>query len=404
MAKKILFIVTHSEYGGAQRFFHSLISRLNKNEYDMSVAFGAGDKDNTASIDYLGSELTKLGINTHKLEHLVRSPSVISDIKAVFEIRKLIKKEKPETLFLGSSKAGFVGALATVFPSRIKGLRVIYRIGGWTFNDPWPAWKRKFWVILERISASWKDVIIVNNKRDYDDAKRLKINSREGCVLIHNGVDVFNESFLRMEVARLALFEKMKNGKNESNERNGGNAGLMRAKFIIGTIANFYKTKGIEYLIVAMDKLKNDYPAEDLALVIIGDGPGRVELENLIHDCDLKDRVFLTGQIENASKYLRAFDIYVQPSLKEGFPWSVLDAMTAKLPVVATSVGAVPEMIDNGQNGLTVEPRKPGQLVSAILKLIRDDHMRSEFGIQANQKVHFNFDIETMIKKTKALL
>ena len=105
---------------------------------------------------------------------MARGINPIKDIAAVFELRKLIKDFSPDTLFLVSSKAGFIGSLATVFPARIK-TRVIYRIGGWSFNDPWPIWKKWLWIILEWLSARWKDIIIVNNLYDLESANKLKI-------------------------------------------------------------------------------------------------------------------------------------------------------------------------------------------------------------------------------------
>lgn len=387
--KKILFVITHFEYGGAQRFVYTLASNLKKDEYDVTVATGKAAKNDNSVLDFLDTELGKLGIKTLKLNNLVRNPDFIKDIRAVFEIRKLIKSTKPDTLFLVSSKTGFNGSLASVFPSRIKGLRVIYRIGGWTFNDPWPKWKRKLWIVLERISASWKDIIIVNSQKDFDDGKRHKINSREGCVLVHNGIDPYEEKYLEKEDARLRLFRDIENSSR-----------LFQSGIIVGTIANLYETKGLKYLVSVAKQLRK----EDVAFIVIGDGPLRKELTELIKKEGLKEKVFLTGQIADASKYLKAFDIYLQPSVKEGFPWTVLEAMTAKLPVIATSVGAVPEMIEDGKSGFIVAPKKPAQIAQAILKLIEDDHARREFGIQANQKVHFNFDLETMLKKIKALL
>src|SRR3989344_1415521 len=133
--KKILFIITQSEYGGAQRFLHTLVARLDPARYAVIVASGqTSDRE-----DFLEKELSGL---------------------------------------------------------RIPFRRVIYRIGGWSFNDPLPRWKRMLWRLLERISAYWKDIIIVNSAHDYDQARRLGFRPRQRFVLIHNGIDPFKITLL----------------------------------------------------------------------------------------------------------------------------------------------------------------------------------------------------------------
>jgi glycosyltransferase involved in cell wall biosynthesis len=99
-----------------------------------------------------------------------------------------------------------------------------------------------------------------------------------------------------------------------------------------------------------------------------------------------------------------AFDIFVLPSVKEGFPWALIEAMAAKLPVVATSVGAVPEIIEDGKNGILVGPAKPEQLAGKINDLLNDERLQQELGIQAHQAVLFKFSLEKMVREVEAIL
>ncbi len=382
---RVLFVITQSEFGGAQHFVYNFLSRLEPDRYEVLVAIGS---DGNGEFTY---ELKKLGIPVHHLKLLKRDINPGQDIKAVFEIRNLIKKFVPQTLFLNSSKAGFIGSLATVFPKRIVGLKVVYRIGGWSFNDPWPSWKRNFWKILEKKSAKWKDIIVVNNKHDLDQAEKLNIRPRGKVVLIHNGIDVYRTDHLPQEEARLRLFEKI--------SRYSGK--IFQIKNIIGTIANFYPTKGLEYLILAAKEFK---ARDDTAFFIIGDGEERPKLEKLIKENGLGKKVFLLGSIPEAKKLLQAFDIFVLPSVKEGFPWALIEAMAAKIPVIATSVGAVPEIIDNGKNGFMVAPRDPKALSSRIKEVLASDHLKKEFAIQGNQTVLFKFSEDKMVKEIEGLI
>ncbi len=378
--KRVLFLITQSELGGAQRFLYELISRLDPDKYAMSIAAGSdGDKE------FL-SALAKINTNCKILKYLKREVNLFNDVRAVFELRGYIRKVSPDILFLNSSKAGFIGSLAAVFPKKIRNLKVIYRIGGWTFNDPWPKWKKRLWVILEKISARWKDVIIVNNKHDFIQAQELKIIPKEKIKLVHNGIDTYKINFLPASEARLKLFEKI--------ARYSGK--IFQTKTLVGTVANLYPAKGLDYLLSAASHFKND---DDIAFVVIGDGPERAKIEKTITEKGLSKKVFLVGRLPEASQYLTAFDIFVLPSVKEGFPWSVLEAMAAKVPVIATRVGAVPEIIEDGKNGFLVEPENPQAIAEKIKEIQENDYLKQELGIQGHQTVLFKFGADQMVKE-----
>src|SRR3989344_2626375 len=149
LKKRILFVITQSELGGAQKFLFNLTSHLDKEVYDFQVAVGSsgnGDFLRVMKADDVPCQILKF---------LKREPA-ISDIRAIFEIRGLIKNYRPDVLFLNSSKAGFIGSLASVFPMKINAMKVIYRIGGWTFNDPWPKWKKWHYLIFRKLRRKKK--------------------------------------------------------------------------------------------------------------------------------------------------------------------------------------------------------------------------------------------------------
>lgn len=383
--RRVLFIITQSEMGGAQRFVFEIVSRLNHDKYDLLITVGSDGEG-----EFL-KQLDKVGIRYKVIHELKRDISPINDIKSIFAIRKIIKDFRPNTLFLNSSKAGFIGSLASKFKTADLKFKVIYRIGGWSFNDPWPKWKKKLWLILEKVSAPWKDIIVVNSEQDLNQAKALNIKPQEKVVSIHNGIDIYKLEYLPREEARLRLFEKI--------ARSSGK--IFQADIIIGTIANLYPTKDLPTLIETAEHFKNN---DSVVFLIIGDGPERSNIEKLIEEKGLKHKIILLGQLENAKKYLPTFDIFVLPSVKEGFPWALVEAMAAKLPVIATRVGAVPEIIENGKNGFIVEPSKPELLAGKIKEILSNDHLSQELGIQAHQTVLFRFTLEKMVTEIESLL
>lgn len=389
--KRVLFVITQSEFGGAQRFLYELTTRLDKEKYEILVASG-GQKS-----EFLKS-LGEKNIKTKKLRFLKREINPIFDCLAIIELVKLINRFKPDYLHLSSSKAGFLGSIAgfkikLLRPKKFKDLQIIYRIGGWSFNDPWPLWKKKLFVATEKITAQFKDIIVVNNKSDYEQAIRLKIKPKKELKLIYNGIDALKTEFLGKDEARLHLFKNL--------SKNYGK--IFQADFIAGTIANFYSTKGLDYLIEAVNILKSNLNIQNCKFLIIGDGQQKTELESKIRNYKLENDLILTGHIPEAHKYMRAFDFFVLPSVKEGLPWVILQAMTAKLPIIATRVGGLPEIIEDGKNGILVEPKKPLEMAKAIKYILENERARQEFGLEAHQTVLFKFPIEKMVRETEAL-
>lgn len=381
LKKRVLFIITQSEMGGAQRFLFNFVSNLDPNKYEIKVAMGSDGGGE------LLRKLVEIKIECIVLNNLKRDVSLWKDFIAVKDINNLINSFRPDSLFLLSSKAGFIGSLGSIWPKKLKSLRVIYRIGGWTFNDPWSNLIKKSWIFLEKKSSSWKDVIIVNNQNDFDQALSLHIKPKEKLVLIHNGLDPYKINFKNHEEARKFIIEKIKTTKEP--------------KRVIGTIANLYPAKGIEFFVKSAKHFSDN---EDSIFVIIGDGKDRDKLERIIRDEGLNERVFILGQVDNASEYITAFDVFVLSSIKEGFPWVLLEAMSAKVPVIATSVGAVPEIIEDGKNGFIVPPKRPDVLAMRIKEVLNNEHLRKEFSILAHQSILFKFSSDKMIKASEELL
>src|SRR4030042_1929721 len=365
--------------------------------YEVVVAAGPeGDNENG-----LLSALEKTGINVIRLKYMRRTINPFFDTLGFFEIKRILKKQKPDIVFLCSTKAGAIGSLAAYLYRRFTHQRksahssearqnqrvsarpkVIYRIGGWTFNDPWPNWKKKLYILVEKYTAKFKDYIVNNASSDKKQAIELGIKPKKELTLIHNGIDVsrLEKEFLIREKARKEL-------------------NLNQSDFVVGAIANFYPPKGLKYLIEAASLLSG----KDIKFIIIGDGEERTLLEKVIEEKNLKNNFILKGVIPEAYRYLKAFDIFVLPSVKEGFPWTILEAMSAEVPVIATKVGAVPEVIRNNKNGILIEPENPQQISGAIEMLIDDKGLQEILAKEGKKIVTEEFNLKTMVKKYEAL-
>ena len=254
---------------------------------------------------------------------------------------------------------------------------------GWVFNEPLSYFKKRFYYYAEKWTARWKDKIICINTLDYGIAKdRLKIPETK-LALIHHGLDLSQYNFLPREEAR-----KMIGARLAQN--------LTADTILIGSIANLYATKGFEYFIEALKLLKSPIKA-----VIIGEGSEREKLQVKSRESRVESHLFFSGRIENAAELLPAFDLYVCSSVKEGFPYSILEAMAAGLPIVSTNVGGIPDMILDGENGLLCEPKNAKVLVDKINLLINNNELKQKFAARAQVDVSTQFTMEKMIGETR---
>ena len=315
--KKLLYVVTQGEWGGAQRYIFDLATNIPKNQFSISVALGSEGSGE------LKTKLTENNIPVITIKNLIRNINPIKDIKTFIELFRLIKKEKPDIIHLNSSKAGILGSIAARFA---KTPNIIYTAHGWVFNEPLPYFKKTLYYILEKFTANFKSKIICVSDYDRKVAIEKNIAKPEKLIAIHNGIDVKKLHFYSKAEARSILSKYIGKSIEEKTE-------------IIGTIGNLYKTKGHTLLIKAAEQIP------DKIFIIIGDGPERKNLESIISNLNLKKRVFIAGYIDDAHRFLKGFDLFILPSLKEGFPYIILEAIAAKIPIIASGVGGIPEIL-----------------------------------------------------------
>ncbi len=349
---KILYAITKSNWGGAQRYLYDLASNLPTSGWEVKVVAG-GRGILTEKLQAAGIKTGTLPI-LQKTSSLLRSLFSFVNFKAAWDLRKIIKEERPDVLHLNSSKIMGLGALAAL---GLK-IKVVSTIHGWPFLEPrfFPAKALIF--ILSWLSAIFQDKIILITKRDFNIAKKI-IPSKK-LNYIPNGIGPID--FLVRREARTFLGGKI-------GRQIPDNAAL------IGTIAELTKNKGLEYLIKAARFL---VPDSEFMVMIIGEGEKRKELEALITKYKLQNTVFLLGFIPEASRYLKGFDIFVLPSLKEGLPYTALEALAAGLPVVATEVGGLPDIAETAKSCFLVPPGNPEALAAAIEKLISEKKGRDK--------------------------
>ncbi len=350
---KIFYLITTPKIAGAEKQLFELAKRLNKDNYDIFVCTIMGE-DNGELLKKLRDEGIRCGsldIN-HKWQFL-----------KVFKLTYLLKKENPKILqsflFFDNLIARFFGKLMRI-PIIISGQRNV------------ETHRSKLRNLLEKATINFSDFIISNTIA----GKTILINreklNEEKIKVIYNGI--------HLEPVHV----RANNGECP----------------VIGFVGRLEEQKGINFLLEAISLLNN----KRVKLLIIGDGKEKESLKLKAEELKINNCVEFLGRKENAWDYMKNFDIFVLPSLWEGMPNVVLEAMSQEKIVITTNVGGIPEMIINGENGFLIEPANSKQLSKKIeyaLSLPEQEKRRIEEN--ARKTVEKNFSIDRMVKEYEEL-
>ncbi|MEI6528132.1 MAG: glycosyltransferase [bacterium] len=387
---KVLYCITKSNFGGAQKYVFDLTTSLPKDKYEAVVLMGGEG--------LLKTRLEEKNIRTIILPTLDRDVNFWKDIRSFFRLIKTFRQEKPGIIHLNSSKMGLMGGLAARIFSLGGKLRftdyrpkIIFTGHGWAFNEDRSWWQKKIIYCLHcfTILLSTKTIAVSESTK-----QQIAKNGRLGekIVIIRNGigpVDFHSRENSRQEILKL-LPDNLDLGD----------------KVWLGTISELHKNKGLKYVIEAMHLLHIsciDEPQNMPVLIIIGYGEKRQKLQERIDRYKLNNFIFLVGKIDNAALYLKALDIFTLTSITEAFPYSILEAGQAGLPIIASAVGGIPEIIDDMADGILLKPKEPEEIMKAIEFLIKNPSKSVEFGHSIKTKINSGFTKGLMVKETLEL-
>lgn len=372
MKKKILFLVTKSNYGGAQRYVADLATALPRDQFDVVVAFGPAPEGGPGA---LAERLTEAGIRTTLVDALGRDINFADDWQAFRELVGCFSSERPDIVHLNSSKAGGLGALAARI-ARVP--RIIFTVHGFPADENRSAFQ-KFLIHL----ATWLTLILAHHTiliaTDAFERARRMPGVRRKISLVHNGITtpVFlpkNEA--RKELATLAL-------------------DLPAGATWIGSVGELHPNKNYAVAIDALPSLP-----QEMHLVIIGGGEEREALLKRAQEKGVASRVHLLGYVPDAAKYLRAFDCFVLPSRKEGLPYVLLEAGYAYVPVIGSDIPGIRDVILPDFTGLRVPPDDAGALANAITRVLTDATLARSLSDELLKRVQKTFSRDTMLEKT----
>jgi glycosyltransferase involved in cell wall biosynthesis len=356
--KRILYIITRPDLGGAQTHVKDLIEGFSES-YDIHLAVGWEGA--------LTEALKGSGISVHLLSHLKRSLNFSSDIQAIRETVALIEQIQPHLIHTHSSKAGIVGRVA----GKIVGVPTIFTAHGWGFSPGTPKLRGIIALLAEKFGAILAEKIICVSDNDRELALKKGVGDRDSLVTIRYGL--CDRDFPLADPA----FEPPR--------------AIM--------VARFSEQKDQTTLLQALAKLRDS----KIQLDFVGSGPFLERCQTLAHSLGISDRVAFLGDRQDVPQLLARSQIFVLSTHYEGLPISILEAMRAGLPVVATAVNGIPEEVADTLTGLLVPPENAETLATALTTLANSPELRQRLGAAGRQKFLQEFTRARMLTETEAI-
>jgi len=368
---KILHIIDSGGLHGAEMVLLNLVGEQIKLGLDPTIASIGGKNIPDKPIE---TEAVKRGFKVKRFR-MRSGPNYLGALKILGFAQKEAFDLMHSHGYKGNILFGFI-------PKKFRKLPLVATLHGWTSTDG--ITKMRLYVWLDVKSLEFIDAVVLVNKGMLSNPKLRNCKGINPYV-VNNGIPLLDFH----SASQLPKFA------------NPGSAALDQTivdfctgGYTIGAIGRLSTEKGHAYLVDAVNLLiKKDM---DIRLIIIGEGYERRKLERIIEEFGLKEKVLLPKYKENASSYLPYLKIFVLSSLTEGLPITILEAMQAKIPIVATRVGGIPEVLQNGRGGLLVEPGSSKNLAEAISNIYHDPKLAKDLASVSYQEAVTKYTSETM--------
>ncbi|KAA0944217.1 glycosyltransferase family 4 protein [Sporosarcina sp. ANT_H38] len=355
---KIVQLITQMDtVGGAQVHVRDIAHGQEKIGHTIYLVAGGNESNH----DIFGKDKSNLIYSNY----LIRSLHLIWDLKAVFEIRKIIKEIGPDLIATHSSKAGVIGRIA----GWTLNIPTIFTAHGWSFTEGVQNKKKWFYILIEKAIGLISDGVITVSKYDEQLALRYKVLPKRKIITIHNGVH-----------------DIQVNKKVEYVDR--------VPKIIM--VARFAPPKKQLQLLDALNRIRN-IPWE---MYFAGEGVQLEEAKNFVEHADLMNRVHFLGNREDINDLLNKSHIFVLLSEWEGLPLSILEAMRSSLPIIASDVGGVKEAVLQSINGYVIPRNDSSDLIDKLTILLTSPELRLEMGNKSRLSYENNFTYDKMQEET----
>jgi len=355
---KICYIIGQLNRAGAEQQLYYLVTGLNKEKfYPIVVSLSQGG--------FWSEEIKKLNIQVIEIPR-----SKHKEVSRLIRLVKVLKKIRPQmihTFLFSANTYGRVAGILVSVPFMIASERNLPEVG----KD-----KNVFKLYIDRFLALFTDGIICNSRKAADTLIKKYSFSEKKVFTVHNGINGAN--FLKNDFQR----EKI-------------------APYVIGTVGRLYPQKNHKLFLDMAKLLLNSSGGGDMKFLIVGDGPLRNELEDYARHLEIDSSVIFAGERTDIPELLQGMDIFVTTSSYEGLSNTIMEAMSAGLPVVATDVGGNSELIIDGETGFLCPSNNVDALVAMVNNLIEDQQRARLMGEKGKRRILYEFGIDKMVRATE---
>jgi len=386
---KVVHIITRLDMGGSAQ--NTLLTALHHDSRHYNVWLIKGStlesamtKAETKLVEDQLETAKKQGIKIIDVPSLVRRISPINDLRALVSLFRLMRKLEPHIVHTHTSKAGILGRLAA-WLARVP--TIIHTPHGHVFYGHFGRLLSRIFLQVEKLLGRITHHQIALTPEESNDYLNLGVAKSNNISVIHSGVDL----------------NCFKRSATESNPKRN-ELGIPSDYLVVGYVGWLIPIKGVTYLVNAMAEVVQRHPNSLLLLVGKGDEKGEEEtkLSKQVENLGIADNVRFLGWRPDVDEIMSCFDIFVLPSLNEGMGRVLVEAMATGLPIVASSVGGIPDLVKDGENGLLVPPANAGALEQAISDLLSDKSRRKHMG-ETGKKMCRPYSVEAMVDKIDIL-
>jgi glycosyltransferase involved in cell wall biosynthesis len=372
---KVLRVIARLNMGGPALHVAYLTAGLRDRGYDTTLVAGTLARGE----DSMGFVADGLGIDVVRIEELGREISPFRDLFATMRLARVIRRERPEILHTHTAKAGAVGRLAALLAGRARPPVIVHTFHGHVLRGYFGPLRSRVFLALERWLAAHTTALIAVGPQVRDDLVALGVAPAERFAVIRLGIEL--EERVRPE----------DDGRAETRRY----LGVPADRFVVGWVGRMTAVKRTDDVLEAFRLVREH--GVDACLCLVGDGPDRERLERRASELGvIRDTLFL-GYQEDVAQYYAAFDALVLPSANEGTPVSVIEALAAETPVVATRVGGVPDVVREGQEGFLVDAGDTEELAERLTRLARDPDLRRRLGESGRNRVLKRYAVERLL-------
>ena len=372
---KVLRVIARLNVGGPALHVAYLTAGLAERGYDTTLVAGtiARGEESMAFV----ADAHNVHIET--LSELHREISPIRDLRAILRLARLIRRERPAILHTHTAKAGAVGRIAALLAGDARPPIVVHTFHGHVLRGYFGRTMTFGFRTLERWLARTTTSLVAVSPEVRDDLVALRVAPASKFTVVRLGIDLAH---------RIAS-----DGAQRRETRR--QMGLRDDAFVVGWVGRMTAVKNTDSLVRALQALVD--LGVDARLLLVGDGPDRDHLERYAHELGVMKRCLFLGYQEDVARFYDAIDALVLPSVNEGTPVSVIEALAAERPAVATRVGGTPDIIRDGIDGFLVDPADPDDLAERLAELARDAPRRAAMGAAGRARVLERYAVSRLI-------